>query len=171
MKNIFKIAAMSAIFSLGAFGTGASLASEAEFLQSLEGDWTGIGMIKVRANLPAVKVSCEFNSDAPADRYNLAGNCRGLVVFSRAISANLRVDGEAYTGSYVGAGTGTAGLNGSRQGDTINLNIRWAKEVNGDRLAVLRMEKTAGGMTITTIDTDTATGKEIVTSKIKLTRP
>ena len=81
------------------------------------------------------------------------------------------MDGETYTGSYVGAGTGTAGLAGSRQGDTINLAIRWAKEVNGDREALLRMEKTAGGMTITTIDTDMATGEEIVTSEIKLTRP
>ncbi len=171
MKNIFNIAAMSAILSLGAIGARPSLASEAEFLQSLEGNWTGTGTIKIRANVPAVKVACEFNSDAPADGYNLDGNCLGLVVFSRAISASLRVDGETYTGSYVGAGTGTAGLAGSRQGDTINLAIRWAKEVNGDREALLRMEKTAGGMTITTIDTDMATGEEIVTSEIKLTRP
>jgi hypothetical protein len=71
----------------------------------------------------------------------------------------------------VGAGTGTASLAGSRDGDTVNLAIRWAKEVNGDRQAVLRMRKTAGGMTITTIDTDLATGKQVVTSEIRLSRP
>ena len=90
---------------------------------------------------------------------------------TRAISASLRVEGATYTGSYVGAGTGTAALAGSRDGDTVNLAIRWAKEVNGDRKAVLRMRKTAVGMTITTIDNDLATGKEVVTSKIMLSRP
>ena len=47
MKNIFNIAAMSAILSLGAIGARPSLASEAEFLQSLEGNWTGTGTIKI----------------------------------------------------------------------------------------------------------------------------
>ena len=37
--------------------------------------------------------------------------------------------------------------------------------------AVLHMRKTAGGIKITTIDTDLATGKEVVTSQINLARP
>jgi hypothetical protein len=168
VTNFIRTAAIAAALLSVPIG---ACAAETEFLQSLDGDWTGTGMIKVRVNTPPVKVSCQFNSDAPVDAYNLEGNCRGLLVFTRAIRANLRVHGETYTGSYIGAGTGTAGLAGSRNGDTVNLGIRWAREVNGDRKAVLRMQKTAGGMTITTIDTDQATGKEVVTSKISLTRP
>jgi hypothetical protein len=74
-------------------------AADTEFLQSLEGSWIGEGMIKVRSGTPAVTVTCAFNSDAPVAAFNLVGNCRGLVVVTRAISANLRVEGGNYTGS------------------------------------------------------------------------
>ena len=145
-------------------------AAEGEFLQSLEGSWSGSGTVKVRTNSSPISVSCNFNSDASGNSFQLDGKCRGLVVVSRAIKASLRVDGERYAGSYVGAGTGTAGLAGSRSGNAINLGIRWAKEVNGDRAAVLRVTKTANGMKLTTIDTDQKTGKDVVTSEIILSR-
>ena len=51
-----------------------------------------------------------------------------------------RRKGKAYTGSYVGAGSGTAGLAGSRNGNTISLGIRWAKEVNGDQAINVRFD-------------------------------
>ena len=90
---------------------------------------------------------------------------------SRAIGADLKTSGARYSGSYTGAGTGKAGLNGSRSGNAINLGIRWSKDVNGDRDARLTVRKVgANGMTLTTVDVDPATGKDVVTSEINLRR-
>jgi hypothetical protein len=146
-------------------------ADESVFLQSLDGSWSGKGTVMVRADASPMNVTCTFESDTTANSLSLDGSCTGLVVFSRAISANLKADGDRYSGSYVGAGTGTAGLGGQRDGDAINLGIKWAKEVNGDREAQMTIEKVgASGMRLTTVDADPGTGKSIVTSRIDLRR-
>ena len=146
-------------------------ASEADFLRSLDGSWSGTGSVKVRVNSSPIKVNCSFDSDATETSLSLDGNCRGLLVISRAIGADLKTQGGKYSGSYTGAGTGTAGLNGSRSGDAIQLAIRWAKEVNGDREARLTVQKVGeNGMKLTTTDVDPATGKSVVTSEINLRR-
>lgn len=144
---------------------------EAAFLKSLQGSWTGNGTVKVRTDSSPVNVTCKFNSNAGANALSLDGNCRGMVIVSRAISADLKANGGKYAGSYVGAGTGTAGLSGRRSGNAINLGIRWAKEVNGDRKAQMTVEKVgSNGMRLTTIDVDPKTGKNVVTSQINLRR-
>jgi hypothetical protein len=149
----------------------AAQASDADFLESLDGNWTGKGTVKVRTDSSPVSVTCKFNSDSTASSLSLDGNCRGMVVVSRAISANLKANGQKYAGSYVGAGTGTAGLSGARKGNAINLGIRWAKEVNGDRQARMTVEKVGdSGMRLTTVDVDPKTGKNVVTSQINLRR-
>lgn len=149
----------------------AAQASEADFLESLEGNWTGKGTVRVRTDASPVSVTCRFNSDSTANSLSLDGNCRGLVVVSRAISADLKASGQKYAGSYVGAGTGTAGLSGVRNGDALNLGIRWAREVNGDRQARMTVEKVGDkGMRLTTVDVDPKTGKSVVTSQINLRR-
>lgn len=151
-------------------GTAAH-ASEAAFLQSLDGKWSGKGTVKVRTNSSPVNVTCKFDSDATETSLSLDGNCRGLVIVSRAIGADLKANGSKYSGSYVGAGTGTAGLSGTRSGNAINLDIAWAKEVNGDRKAQMTVEKVGdNGMRLTTIDVDPETGKNVVTSRINLRR-
>ena len=150
---------------------GAVHAQEAEFLQSLDGNWSGKGTVKVRADSSPVNVTCKFDSAATETSLSLDGNCRGLIVVSRAIGADIKADGSNYSGSYTGAGTGTAGLNGKRSGNAINLGISWAKEVNGDRVAQLTVEKVGeNGMTLTTVDEDPKTGKSVVTSQINLSR-
>ena len=150
---------------------GASHAAEADFLRSLDGSWSGKGTVKVRTNSSPINVSCTFDSDATESSLSLDGKCRGLVLVSRAIGADLKTNGATYTGSYVGAGTGTAGLNGKRSGNAINLGIRWAKEVNGDRAAQLTVEKVGeNGMRLTTVDKDPKTGKKVITSQINLRR-
>jgi len=150
---------------------GAAGASEATFLKSLHGKWSGSGTVQVRTSSSPINVTCRFSSDADADSLSLDGNCRGFVIVSRAIGAELKVNGQKYTGSYVGAGTGTAGLSGSRTGNSINLGIRWAKEVNGDRQAQMTVEKVGdNGMRLTTVDSDPKTGKDVVTSQINLSR-
>ncbi|MBY3174177.1 hypothetical protein HFO39_20590 [Rhizobium leguminosarum] len=150
---------------------GAAKADESAFLKTLAGNWSGKGTVKVRTNAPTMKVTCRFKSDANASSLALNGRCTSLAIFSRVISASLKASGDTYTGSYVGAGTGTAGLGGKRAGNAISLAIKWAKEVNGDRRAQMTIEKTgASGMRLTTIDTDPATGRSVVTSRIELRR-
>jgi len=151
--------------------TTAAHADEADFLSSLQGNFSGKGTVKVTTDAPTVNVSCTFNSDATSTSLSLDGNCRGLVVVTRAISADLKASGAKYTGVYVGSRTGPAQLAGSRSGNAINLGIRWATEVNGDRKARLTVEKTSGdGMRLTVTDVDPKTGKSVVTSRIDLQR-
>ena len=153
------------------FAASAAQAGEADFLQSLDGSWTGKGTVKVRTDSSPVSVTCKFSSDSTANSLSLDGNCRGMVIVSRAISANLKANGRKYAGSYVGAGSGTAGLSGARKGNAINLGISWAREVNGDREARMTVEKVGEqGMRLTTVDQDPKTGKNVVTSRIDLRR-
>jgi hypothetical protein len=151
--------------------SGSAHADEADFLSSLQGDFAGKGTVQVTTDVPNVGVSCSFKSNATSTSLSLDGNCRGLVVVTRAISANLKVTGAKYSGVYVGSRTGPAQLNGSRSGNAINLGIRWATEVNGDLKAQLTVEKTSGnGMRLTVTDVDPKTGKSVVTSRIDLKR-
>ena len=160
-----------AVTSLALLSGGIALADEAPFLKSLSGNWSGKGTVKVRVNAPTINVNCRFTSDTTAVSLSLGGKCTSLAIFSRAIFADLKVSGGRYTGSYVGAGTGTAGLGGQRAGDTIKLGITWAKEVNGDRKAQMTIEKIgASGMRLTTVDMDQKTGKPVITSRIDLRR-
>ncbi|ODS57890.1 MAG: hypothetical protein ABS40_03075 [Agrobacterium sp. SCN 61-19] len=146
-------------------------ADDPVFLKSIAGSWSGKGTVKVRANSTPINVTCNFTSATTPQSLSLDGRCTSLAIFSRAISANLKANGTRYAGSYVGAGTGTAGLGGQRAGDKINLGITWAKEVNGDRRAQMTIEKIGEtGMRLTTVDTDPNTGQSIVTSRIDLRR-
>ncbi|CCV07278.1 conserved exported hypothetical protein [Mesorhizobium metallidurans STM 2683] len=149
----------------------AAYADDADFLRSFQGNFAGKGIVKVTTEAPTVNVSCTFNSDATSTSLSLDGKCRGLVVVTRAISADLKSSGTKYTGVYVGSRTGPAQLNGSRSGNAINLGISWAKEVNGDRKARLTVEKNGeDGMRLTVTDVDPKTGKSVVTSRIDLRR-
>ena len=146
-------------------------AADAEFLKSLDGNWGGKGSVKVEANSAPINVSCKFSSDTTESSMALDGSCTGMVVVSRAIGATIKTDGKSYKGTYIGSSTGPAGLSGKRSGNALNLGIRWAKDVNGDRSAKLRLEKVGdNGMRLTTVDTDPATGKNVVISEINLRR-
>ena len=150
---------------------GSAHADDADFLRSFQGNFAGKGTVKVTAQAPTVNVSCTFKSGATATSLSLDGNCRGLVLVTRAISADLKSSGKGYSGVYIGSRTGPAQLNGKRSGNALNLAIRWAKEVNGDRTARLTVEKTGGdGMRLTVTDADPKTGKTVVTSRIDLKR-
>ena len=150
---------------------GEAHADEGKFLQSFQGNFAGKGIVKVTTEAPTVNVSCTFKSNATSTSLSLDGNCRGLVMVTRAISAELTSSGAKYSGTYVGSRTGPAQLNGSRSGNAINLGIRWAKAVNGDRKAQMKVEKRGeNGMRLTVTDTDPKTGKSVVTSRIDLQR-
>lgn len=166
-----KIAALPLAVAAVLATSSAVSADEATFLDSLDGQWAGSGMVKIRTNRDPISVKCQFRSDGGERGLSLDGKCRGLLVVSRAISADIRTDGRRYSGYYLGAGTGKADLNGRRDGNQINLTIRWAKEVNGDRRAELRVRKVGdNGMQLTTVDVDPKSGDPVVTSEINLVR-
>jgi hypothetical protein len=167
-KSVWSLAVATALVFVSG---SAARADETEFLRDMSGNWSGKGTVKVRTNSPTINVTCRFVSDTTSRSLALDGKCTSLAVFSRNISADLKASGNKYTGSYVGAGTGTAGLGGQRAGDTINLGITWAKEVNGDRRAQMKIEKVGdSGMRLTTLDKDPKTGESVVTSRIDLRR-
>jgi len=149
---------------------GAAQADESKFLQSFQGNFAGKGTVKIRTNTPTVNVTCSFKSNAKANALSLDGTCRGLVLVTRNISANLKVAGARYSGTYIGSRSGPAQLSGTRSGNAINLVIHWAKEINGDRKAQLTVEKTANGMRLTVTDMDPQSRKNVVTSRIDLRR-
>ncbi len=150
---------------------GPAHATDAAFLQSLGGSWGGKGTVKTETGSQPVKINCRFASRATDTSLSLNGKCTGYVVFSRAIGADVKTDGKTYTGVYNGSRTGPAGLRGKRANNALVLGIRWAKEVNGDRAAELRLEKLANNrMRLTTTDKDPATGKNVVISRIDLNR-
>jgi len=152
-------------------GGFAAHANDAKFLDTLDGNWAGKGTVKVRTDSSPVNVNCKFVTDTSATSLVLDGNCTGLLIISRDIGAKLTANGTSYKGSYVGAGTGTAGLNGKRSGNAINLGINWAKDVNGDQKAQMTVEKVGdNGMRLTTVDKDPKTGESVVTSQINLSR-
>ena len=170
MSPVTTISLTRLFLSAAVLSSGAvAHAGEAEFLKSMDGNWSGKGTVKVRVNSFPMNISCKFTSDATDTYLSLEGKCTGLMGVSRAIGALIRTNGSTYSGSYRGAGTGTAGLNGKRSGNAIKLAIHWAKEVNGDRSARMTIEKIgSNGMRLTTIDTDPKTGKSVVTSQINL---
>ena len=167
MKSITTLFLSVAALSFGAVAH----AGDAEFLKSMDGNWSGKGTVKVRVNSFPMNISCKFTSDTTDSSLSLDGKCSGLMGLTRAIGAFIKTNGSTYSGSYIGARTGIAGLSGKRSGNAIELAIRWAKEVNGDRNAKMTIEKIgSNGMRLTTVDTDPKTGKSVVTSQINLRR-
>jgi hypothetical protein len=146
-------------------------ASEAQFLNTLDGQYEGQGRIRLRTDKAPINVDCTFSSATSETLLTLEGRCRGLLVVSRAIGAQLQINGNSYSGSYVGAGSGPASLSGKRSGNTLNLAIRWAKEINGDRRANLSVAKIGErGLSLKTTDKDPKSGEMVVTSEIILQR-
>ena len=150
---------------------GAASAQEASFLHSLQGDWSGTGSVRPRISASPINVSCSFALQADGSALSMNGACRGLLVVRRAIGADLQASGSRYRGTYVGPAGIPSALSGSRQGNAINLSVRWGREVNGDRRADMTIRKVGNtGLTLTTTDRDPATGQQVVTSEINLRR-
>lgn len=148
-----------------------AFADETGFLKSLEGSWTGSGMVKTNAQAKPLNVTCSFDSRADGTALSMKGNCRGLLVISRSIGADLQTNGARYSGVYIGPQGGRSSLNGARRGNTINLAVHWAKPVNGDRNADMMIQKIGNnGMRLTTVDRDPTSGQKVTTSEINLQR-
>lgn len=150
---------------------GPATADEAGFLQPLSGNWTGTGKVIRKIGSSPINVSCKFSINSPGSSISMRGNCRGLLVINRAISADLTARGAKYSGTYVGPSGAPSQLSGSRRGDVINLAVRWARLINGDRNASMTISKRGNSqLLIQTIDKDPASGKSVTTSEISLRR-
>ncbi|AFL50777.1 hypothetical protein ABIE78_003429 [Sinorhizobium fredii] len=162
IRHLF-VAVMLSLFA------GTVQADESAFLGSLEGQWAGGGMVRVRVDRTPINVSCNFDSQATDVALSLKGTCRGLIVVSRSIGADLQFTGVNYSGTYVGPSGRKSTLIGKRRGSAINLTIHWAREVNGDRRANLTLQRVGeNGMKLVTVDVDPRTGNRVVTSEINL---
>ncbi|EJC83378.1 hypothetical protein Rleg4DRAFT_6880 [Rhizobium leguminosarum bv. trifolii WSM2297] len=166
-----RAALIAALFSLFCLPDAAK-ASEAGFLRSLAGDWRGTGMVLTKIGGTNFNVSCTLKSDASESAVSMNGTCRGLAVFTRAFSANVKALGQRYVGNYIGPSGQPSKLVGSRQGDALNLRVTWARVINGDRNATLMIEKLGRDrLRLQTVDQDPTSGKSVVTSRIELQRP
>ncbi|OLP57969.1 hypothetical protein BJF93_14150 [Xaviernesmea oryzae] len=160
----------AATLFLGLSGAPA-MAAEEDFLPSLAGRWSGGGTVTTRIGTPPVRVSCNFTSTANASALSLSGQCRGLLVVRRQVSADLNRQGGRYAGTYIGPSGRPAALSGGRKGDTLDFAVRWSREINGDRDARMTIRKTgAKGLVLRTLDRDPKTGRTVTTSEIRLTR-
>lgn len=148
-----------------------ALASEEDFLKSIEGQWTGGGKVLTKLGGNNVNVSCNMKSDANAASFSMNGSCRALVVVTRSFTANVTASGARYAGNYVGVSGKSSKLAGTRSGNTIDLDVTWANEIYGDRKAKMTIQKVGdNGLRIRTIDRDPSSGKSIVTTQLDLRR-
>ena len=142
-------------------------ASEAEFLETLEGNWAGSGSIRLKPDQEPVNVNCDLSSDASAERLSMDGNCNAMIVMSRAICADLSVDGETYSGTYTGSPRGPASLSGNRSGDTVNLAVAWPET---GREARMQLSSSGNALQIVTTEAHPETGEPVVTAQLSFER-
>ncbi|CAN7458327.1 hypothetical protein LJR090_003747 [Bosea sp. LjRoot90] len=119
-----KALAAAALFVLAQPGAAEQEAgsSEASFLSSLEGRFSGNGTLQ-NAGGSSRSLKCEFNGDQEGSRLSLDGSCTTAAILSATIRIELRHDPK--TGRYAGTfkeSTGTvANLAGVRQGQRLTL--------------------------------------------------
>ncbi len=148
---------------------GAAMAAEGDFLKSMDGKWSGSGKVLTRIGGKSVNVRCNVDFSAGATDLAMQGSCRALAIVSRSISAALKASGTRYSGTYTGPSGQPSSLSGNRQGQSINLAVRWARDINGDRNATMTIAKLGENrLRLQTIDNDPASGKSVVTSSIDL---
>ena len=157
--------------ALGAFAH-ASLADETGFDAGMSGKWTGGGEVlqKITDERP-LTVKCEFDMSAEGTAFDLDGQC-GVLFVKRAIKLSLEREGEAVAGTYdAKLRTGEATLAGLYDTEAMALEIEWGGDVNGDTMAEMAIERPdEDTLRIKVTDIDPATGEDVVTSDLTLTR-
>jgi hypothetical protein len=145
--------------------------ADTDFLRSLDGRWNGGGMVLTKINGKRVNIDCDFDMGGQGASLTMSGSCKTLLVVRRNIAASLKASGNRYDGTYVGPSGQPSNLSGSQRGNAINLDVHWAHLTNGDRSAVMTIEKMGDNrLRLQTIDKDLTSGKQIVTTRIDLTR-
>ncbi len=163
------VAALCLPMTIAGATAGAAVAAESDFLKSIDGKWSGGGTVLTRIGGKSVNVRCNVDFSAGAADLAMQGSCRALAIVSRSISAALKASGTRYSGTYTGPSGQPSSLSGSRKGQSINLAVRWARNINGDRNATMTIAKLGENrLRLQTIDNDPASGKSVVTSSIDL---
>ncbi|MCV9936456.1 hypothetical protein OIU35_08770 [Boseaceae bacterium BT-24-1] len=125
--------------------------SEASFLSSLEGRFSGNGTLQ-NAGGSSRSLKCEFNGDQEGSRLSLDGSCTTAAILSATIKIELRHDPK--TGRYAGTfkeSTGTvANLAGTRQGQRLTLAFNeTAESVRPNPPATLTISRQQDGVALT----------------------
>ncbi|KGE02386.1 hypothetical protein [Rhizobium sp. YS-1r] len=161
----------SALIAATIFWPSLAPAAEGDFLRMLAGSWSGRGTVLTRIGARPINITCNLAIEAVTTALSMQGNCRGLLVVRRNISANLQASDRGYRGTYVGPSGQPSTLAGNRRGNAINLGVRWARVTNGDRAANMTIERIGNDrLRLQTVDNDPASGKSVVTSRIDLSR-
>ena len=138
----------------------------------MAGTWSGRGTV-----LPSFeqekpfRVKCEFDVSGDESSVSLDGECGALFV-KRKVAVALTEGENGITGTYDAAlRTGIAELSGTKEGNTIDLEVNWGGEVNGDTEGTMVIERTGeNALRIVFRDVNPASGEEEVTTQFELTR-
>lgn len=146
MRAFSTRAAATAVALASLFFASPGNAAEREFLSRFEGSFTGGGTVQRNAAERPNQVTCTLTGQPGASGLLISGKC-GIGGFSRQIRADLRYDSATgrYSGTYVGASVGAAGLSGKRSGDAVTLTITWPRPVNGDTKASMTIRNSGNG--------------------------
>lgn len=124
--------------------SGAATAAPDAYFQRFGGNWSGSGTVQPNMNEDTRNVSCTAVGKATETTISLDGKCRAMLIFTRAVGADLKLDPATgkYTGTYTGSKIGAAQLSGERKGDSLLLTVTWPKDVNGDRHSSMTITNT-----------------------------
>ncbi|MEN3791345.1 hypothetical protein [Fulvimarina sp. MAC3] len=163
------IAAGSFVFSLA---TGsAALAQGDDYFERYSGDWEGGGRVQLEKLPKPVNVSCEAEGTAETEtEFKLQGTCSAMLVLSNNIGAELVLDTKTgqYTGVYTGSESGPAKLAGTRNGDSLDLEVTWNKVIYNDDKAVMTITNDGDGSFVLKV-TEEIDGKDVVVSDLSFT--
>ncbi|WP_169286320.1 hypothetical protein [Chelativorans sp. ZYF759] len=142
-------------------------ASEAAFLESFSGSWSGGGQVRLSPEDDPVNVTCRLDGTSGENSASLDGSCTGMILFTREVAAELAVVEGGYAGTYVGSRRGPGQLQGARSGTGLELTLEW----RGHPPASMSLANAGDGrMTLTTIEPHPDTGEPVVTAALELER-
>ncbi|MBB4001805.1 MAG: hypothetical protein V7704_16830 [Aurantimonas endophytica] len=124
---------------------GGAFAQGANYLARYDGGWSGGGSVKVEQLPTATNVNCDVQGTRSGETaFALQGTCRSMLIMSREIGAQLKIDPSSgnYSGTYTGSASGPARLLGSRQGDTLDLQVTWGRVIYDDNKARMLIRNT-----------------------------
>jgi hypothetical protein len=149
-----------------------ALAADA-LLARLEGEWTGRGQMKLKADAEAERVYCRITNTLSDDGKTLTqkGRC-SLASTSGRVDGDIKAAGGGkYTGLLASlASRGPATLSGAGNASRVELEAAFVDSLSGQPdTSVNTIEVTAGGYRLTTVRKDPKTGADYTSSTIAFT--
>lgn len=161
--------------SIAAFLAVSSLvaaAQTADYFARYDGGWVGGGSVKVEQLPRPNNVSCKVaGSRGSETSFSLAGTCRAMLIMSRTIGADLKLDPATgtYSGTYTGSSSGPAHLVGKLKGDTLDLTVTWGRVIYDDNTARMLI-KNPGGKSFRMQVVEKIDGKAVTVSDLSFQR-